>query len=266
MERAAPGAESIRSTSPITIAEWGVPEYDPRALWEKLVLDGFQAGLAWITILRKREAFRDAFAGFEPAKSRASTRPKIAALLANPGIVRSRAKIEATISGARNLSGDGEERRGFRGLLLELRRRPADRPPAEGLQSRARAIGRKRKAMAKDLKARGFKFCGPVIVYAFMQAVGMINDHHLGLPGPCPRRGWRHRSCAALGDCSHAAIAPPCGGDADDPADLRPAIPLTIPCRSAGMATRRRQGPARLGRGTVRLRGELSTRAPIPAA
>ena len=156
-------------------AEWGVPERDPRALWEKLVLDGMQAGLAWITILRKREGIRDAFDGFDPETVAAYGEADIARLLADPRIIRSRAKIDAAIKGARiwlDMRDRGED---FSAWLWSF---VGDAPiqnswdpgqiPTETDESRA---------MAKALKARGFTFCGPVIVYAFMQAVGMVNDH-----------------------------------------------------------------------------------------
>jgi DNA-3-methyladenine glycosylase I len=164
--------------------EWGVPVYDGRALWEKLVLDGFQAGLAWITILRKREAFQKAFAGFDPeivARFGAEDRAR---LMADAGIIRSNAKIDATIAGAR--------------LYLDMRDRGEDFSEflwdfvgGAPIQNSWSQIGQvpaqtaEAQAMAKALKAKGFKFCGPVIVYAFMQAVGMVNDHLTG----CHRHG-----------------------------------------------------------------------------
>ncbi|HEY2709126.1 MAG TPA: DNA-3-methyladenine glycosylase I [Caulobacteraceae bacterium] len=164
--------------------EWGVPEYDPRALWEKLVLDGFQAGLAWITILKKREAFRAAFEGFDPEIVARYGPEDRARLMADAGIVRSNAKIDAAISGAQvwlDMRDRGEDFTAFlwdfvggkpiQNRWLGLGEVPAKTPEAE--------------AMAKALKAKGFKFCGPVIVYAFMQAVGMVNDHVVG----CPRHG-----------------------------------------------------------------------------
>ncbi|HEV2363852.1 MAG TPA: DNA-3-methyladenine glycosylase I [Caulobacteraceae bacterium] len=156
--------------------EWGVPEYDPRALWEKLVLDGFQAGLSWITILRKREAFRAAFAAFDPEAVARFGDAERSRLLADPRIVRSRAKIDATIEGARRyleMRDTGEDFSAFLWSFVDGRpvqnawRVVADIPA----QSPTAAD------MSKALKAKGFKFCGPVIVYAFMQAVGMVNDH-----------------------------------------------------------------------------------------
>jgi DNA-3-methyladenine glycosylase I len=162
--------------------EWGVPEYDPRALWEKLVLDGFQAGLAWITILKKREAFRAAFEGFDPEQVARYGEADRARLMADAGIVRSNGKIDAAISGAQIWLGMRERGEDFTRFLwdfvggapiqnhwTEMGQVPAQTPEAV--------------EMAKALKAKGFKFCGPVIVYAFMQAVGMVNDHVT----TCPR-------------------------------------------------------------------------------
>jgi DNA-3-methyladenine glycosylase I len=157
--------------------EWGVPEYDDRALYEKLVLDGFQAGLSWITILRKRENFRKAFHGFNPEKVARYGKRDTERLLKNEGIIRSRAKIEAAINGAKLwLDIMEKEPGGFRELIWKhvdgkpkinrfktMKQVPAKTPMSEGL--------------AKELKQRGFNFCGPVIVYAFAQAVGMVNDH-----------------------------------------------------------------------------------------
>jgi DNA-3-methyladenine glycosylase I len=156
--------------------EWGVPEYDSRALWEKLVLDGFQAGLAWITILRKREAFRLAFAGFDPKVVARYGEADRARLMADPGIVRSNAKIDATISGARIWLDMRERGEDFSKFLWAF----TDGKP---VQNRWDDVGQVpaqtplAAEVAKALKAKGFKFCGPVITYAFMQAVGMVNDH-----------------------------------------------------------------------------------------
>jgi DNA-3-methyladenine glycosylase I len=159
--------------------EWGVPEWDSRALWEKLVLDGFQAGLAWITILKKRDAFRAAFAGFDPdAVARFGDEDR-ARLMAAAGIVRSGAKIDAAIAGARVYVEMRERGEDFGAWLwglaggapVQTRWNAMDQIPASTLAS---------EDMAKALKAKGFKFCGPVIVYAFMQAVGMVNDHITG--------------------------------------------------------------------------------------
>jgi len=152
--------------------EWGVPEFDSRALWESLMLDGFQAGLAWITILRKREAFRKAFKSFDPYKVARFTEADVERLLLDPGIVRSRAKIEATINGARIYVAMEKEGEDFAKFIWNLaggkpiqNRGPI---PASTLLS---------EEISKVLKKRGFKFVGPVIVYAWMQAVGIVNDH-----------------------------------------------------------------------------------------
>ncbi len=155
--------------------EWGVPEYDSRALWEKLVLDGFQAGLSWITILRKREALRKAFAGFDPDKVARFTDADVARLMNDAGIIRSNAKIAAAIQSARitlNLREKGIE---FRDFIWQVQ----DGKPQVNHFSRGEvpAETRTSQELAKLLKSKGYKFCGPVIVYAFMQAVGMVNDH-----------------------------------------------------------------------------------------
>ena len=167
--------------------EWGRPETSSRALWEKLVLDGFQAGLAWITILRKREGFRRAFEGFEPARIARWGEAEVARLVTDPGIVRSRAKIEATIGNARAWERI-EEREGFDRFLWQF----VDFAPVQnGFAGMAEvpAETQASREMSKALKAEGFRFCGPVIVYAFMQATGMVNDHLAG----CPAR----EACAA---------------------------------------------------------------------
>jgi DNA-3-methyladenine glycosylase I len=168
--------------------EWGVPEWDDRALFEKLILDGFQAGLSWITILRKRDAFRAAFDGFEPHKIARYRPAKIEKLMGDPGIVRNRAKIEATVALARVYL-DLAERGGFArhlwgfvdGKPIQHRRKTIRELPAQSPEA---------EAMSKDLKARGANFVGPTIVYAFMQATGMVNDHLV----EC----HRHHACAAL--------------------------------------------------------------------
>jgi DNA-3-methyladenine glycosylase I len=152
--------------------EWGVPEYDSRALWEKLMLDGFQAGLSWSIILRKREAFRKAFKNFEPEKVARFGEKDIARLLEDAGIVRSRAKIEATIGGARaylEMQSAGQD---FSTFVWEVAggkpiQNSGDIPTKTPLSEE----------MSKALKKRGFKFVGPVIVYAWMQATGIVNDH-----------------------------------------------------------------------------------------
>jgi DNA-3-methyladenine glycosylase I len=153
--------------------EWGVPERDPRALWEKLVLDGFQAGLAWITVLRKRDAFRAAFAGFDPAVVARYGEDDVARLLADPGIIRSRAKIAATIAGARiwcDMAECGEDFAAFCWSFTDgqvLRGDGVTLPAKTALSETA----------SKELRRRGFKFVGPTIVYAWMQAVGIVDDH-----------------------------------------------------------------------------------------
>ena len=155
--------------------EWGVPEWDSRALWEKLILDGFQAGLSWITILKKRENFREAFQGFDPDIIATWGEEDVQRLLGNSGIIRHRGKIEATITNARVWQ-QIEAEQGFDTYLwrymggspLQNRWTTLAEVPTETEISRA---------ISKDLKKRGFKFCGPTIVYAFMQAVGMVNDH-----------------------------------------------------------------------------------------
>ncbi len=168
-------------TDPLYLAyhdeEWGVPEYDGRALWEKLVLDGFQAGLSWITILRKRENFRRAFHGFEPARVARYTERDVTRLLADEGIIRHRGKIEGTVKNARAwLDIEAGHPGGFSaycwnwvdGKPLQPRPRTMkDVPAATPLST----------AFSKDLKKRGFTFCGPTIVYAWMQACGLVNDH-----------------------------------------------------------------------------------------
>ena len=170
--------------------EWGVPEYDDQALYEKLVLDGFQAGLSWITILRKRENFRRAFDGFNPEKIARYRSAKIERLMKDAGIVRNRAKIEGAVLSARAWLEVMEKGPGFSKLLWEFvdgrpkvnRFRSVRQVPAETAVSRA---------MSKELAQRGFKFCGPTIVYAFMQAVGMVNDHLVSC--------YRHAAVQKLG-------------------------------------------------------------------
>ena len=168
--------------------DWGRPERDPRALWEKLILDGFQAGLSWITILRKRENFRAAFRGFHPEEIAGWGEDQVLRLLADPGIVRHRGKIEGTIASARAwLQIEAEQ--GFSPFLWSF---VGGRPIQNRLTSMAGVPTEtaESRAMSKALKARGFKFCGPTITYAFMQAVGMVNDHMVTCPA--------HAECAAM--------------------------------------------------------------------
>jgi DNA-3-methyladenine glycosylase I len=160
--------------------EWGVPLRDSRELWELLMLEGFQAGLAWITVLRKRDAFRKAFKGFDPAKVARFGEADIERSLQNPGIIRSRAKIKATIQAARiyvEMQKNGEDFSKFLWSIVGGKPIRNEAPvPAQTPLSQE---------MSKQLKNRGFKFVGPVIVYAFMQAAGMVNDHS----PECFRRG-----------------------------------------------------------------------------
>jgi len=155
--------------------EWGVPQHDGRALWEALVLDGFQAGLSWITILRKREAFREEFRGFVPKIVAGFGEKEITRALANPGIVRSRAKIEATIANARvylKIAAEGENLSTFAWSLVgDTRAKIRGDVPAKTPLSASISIA---------LKKRGYKFVGPTTVYAWMQAVGLVNDHVAG--------------------------------------------------------------------------------------
>ena len=156
--------------------EWGVPEFDDRALYEKLMLDGFQAGLSWITILRKRDNFRRAFDGFEPAAIARYGKRKTEALMRDAGIVRNRAKIEGAVASARAYLDVMEKGPGFSKLLWDFL---DGKPKINNFRSRGQIPAETplSRAMSKELARRGFKFCGPTIVYAFMQATGMVNDH-----------------------------------------------------------------------------------------
>jgi DNA-3-methyladenine glycosylase I len=170
------------SDDPLYIAyhdeEWGVPVRDDRHLFEMLILEGAQAGLSWITVLRRRESYRRAFDGFDPEKIAAYGPDKVAALLADPGIVRNRAKVEATIANAQASLRLRDEPGGLSGFLwsfvggepLSNHWRERSEVPAETAPS---------KTMSKELRRRGFSFVGPTICYAFMQAVGMVNDHQV---------------------------------------------------------------------------------------
>jgi DNA-3-methyladenine glycosylase I len=166
--------------------EWGVPERCSRALYEKLVLDGFQAGLSWIAILRKRENFRAAFDGFDPEKIAAYDESRIASLMQDAGIVRNRAKIAGAVASARAFL-EIEASQGFSAYLWDF---VDGRPIVNAFASLSEvpAATPLSEKIARDLKRRGFKFCGPTIVYAFMQAVGMVNDHLAAC--------WRHAECA----------------------------------------------------------------------
>ena len=153
--------------------EWGVPEYDSRALWEKLMLDGFQAGLSWSIILRKRAALRRAFANFDPKKVAEFGEKEVTSLLQDAGIIRSRAKIEATIGGARAFLRMKDEGEDFSAFVWGL---AGGKPiPYNGSVPTSTPLSEE---ISKALKKRGFKFVGPVIVYAWMQAVGIVNAHH----------------------------------------------------------------------------------------
>lgn len=156
--------------------EWGVPEYDSRALWEKLVLDGFQAGLAWITILRKREAFRKAFDGFDPEKIARYGEADVARLMADPAIVRSGAKIQMAIKGARQFIDMREAGQEFGPWVWEM---VGGRPVQNAWDAMSQVPAQTPLSVevSKALKGKGFSFTGPVIVYAWMQATGLVNDH-----------------------------------------------------------------------------------------
>jgi len=170
--------------------EWGVPEHDGRALFEKLSLDGFQAGLSWLTILKKRENFRAAFAGFDPGTIAAWGEPDVVRLLGDAGIVRHRGKIEATIGNARAWCAI-EAREGFSAFLWS-RVGGAPIQNAWAVDADVPAETPLSRRISKDLRAEGFRFVGPTIVYAFMQAVGMVNDHVTG----CPRHAEVARMAA----------------------------------------------------------------------
>ena len=168
--------------------EWGVPKADDRALFEKLVLEGFQAGLSWLTILRKRESFRKAFHQFDASRIARYTEKDIARLMADTGIVRNRVKVEATIANARALL-KLQERTSLAAFLWGF----LDGRPQINHHSSAGSVPAETplsKAMSKALLAEGFRFVGPTTIYAFMQAVGMVNDHLVGC--------FRHAPCAEL--------------------------------------------------------------------
>jgi DNA-3-methyladenine glycosylase I len=170
--------------------EWGVPEWDSRALWEKLVLDGFQAGLSWITILKKREAFRAAFAEFDPEIVAQFDAADLARLMADPGIVRARAKITSAIASAQvylDMQNRGED---FADFIWGF----VDGQPVQNAWTSREQVPAQTPlsvAVSKALKSKGFTFCGPVITYAFLQATGVVNDHVTG--------------CFRWGECAKAA-------------------------------------------------------------
>ena len=169
--------------------EWGVPERDSRALWEKFQLDGHQAGLSWITILRKRDSMRLEFDGFDPDKVAQWDAARIARAMENPGVIRSARKIEATVSNARIYLDMRDKGLSFSDYLWDF----VDGVPVVNRLDNWRNVPAKTplsEKIAKDMKKRGFKFCGPVIVYAAMQAVGMVNDHETRCP--------RHRAVQEL--------------------------------------------------------------------
>lgn len=182
------------SSEPLYVAyhdeEWGVPVHDDRKLFEMLILEGAQAGLSWITILRRRETYRQAFDGFDARKIAAYGEDKVAALLRNEGIIRNRAKVGATIANAQAFLKLQEEPGGFSGFLWNLvggaplQNRWVERADVPA----ATAVS---KTMSKELRKRGFGFVGPTICYAFMQAVGLVNDHQVGC--------FRHRELGGSG-------------------------------------------------------------------
>jgi DNA-3-methyladenine glycosylase I len=172
--------------------EWGVPVHDDRLLFELLILEGAQAGLSWDTILRKRENYRAAFDGFDPARVARYDRRKVARLLADPGIVRNRLKIESAVTNARAFLQLQDEAGGFDRYLWEF---AGGRPQVNAWRSMQQIPARTAlsDALSKDLKRRGFRFVGSTICYAFLQATGVVNDHLVG----CFRYPARSRSTAA---------------------------------------------------------------------
>jgi len=175
-------------TDPLYIAyhdrEWGVPLHDDRRLFELLILEGAQAGLSWITVLRKREAYRRAFAGFDPQAVAGLDAARQAELLQDPGIVRNRLKVAAAVGNARAFLAVQAEFGSFDGYLW---RYAGDGPRVNHWRAPGEvpAVSPEAEALSRDLKARGFKFVGPTIMYAFMQAAGLVDDHLLG----CWKRG-----------------------------------------------------------------------------
>ena len=170
--------------------EWGVPVRDDRTLFEFLILEGAQAGLSWLTILRKRAGYREAFEGFDPARVARFDDRTIGALLSNPGIVRNRLKIESTIRNARSFLAVQEEHGSFAGYIWSF---VDDRPIQNSWTSMSQLPSTTPLAerISRDLVQRGFRFVGPTIVYAHMQATGMVNDHLVSC--------FRHAEVAGLG-------------------------------------------------------------------
>jgi DNA-3-methyladenine glycosylase I len=169
--------------------EWGVPQRDDNKIFEALVLDGFQAGLSWLTILRKRESFRSAFDGFDPKKVSKYGKEKMQELLENAGIVRNRMKIEAAIKNAKLFLEIQKEFGSFSDYLWEF----VNGKPVQNSWKTIKDIPAKTplaEEISKDLKNRGFGFVGPTIIYAFMQGIGMINDHTMDC--------FRHREVQSI--------------------------------------------------------------------
>jgi len=174
--------------------EWGVPQRDPRALWEMLMLEGFQAGLSWAIVLRKRETFRQAFGGFDPTTVARFRKRDVDRLMTNPGIIRARAKIEATIAGARIFCEMRDHGEDFADFCWSF----SDGNVVAGSGRSFPTQTALSETVSKELKRRGFKFVGPTIVYAWMQAVGIVNDHSINCfrrnqvaREPAVRRGAR---------------------------------------------------------------------------
>ena len=175
--------EWVPEAEPLYVAyhddEWGVPEHDDRKLFELLTLEGAQAGLAWITILRKREGYRRAFAGFDPAAVAAFDDARVEELLQDPAIVRNRLKVESTVANARAVLSVQEKLGSLDAYLWQF---VGGEPRVNGWRTLVElpAETAESKAMSKDLKRRGFRFVGPTVCYAFMQAAGLVNDHVVG--------------------------------------------------------------------------------------
>jgi DNA-3-methyladenine glycosylase I len=169
--------------------EWGVPVWDDRTQFEFLILEGAQAGLSWATVLKKRDAYRRAFAGFDPEKVARFGAARIARLLNDPGIIRNRLKVHAAVTNARAFLGVQEEFDGFCNYIWDF---VGGRPIQNRWRNLAElpAVSPESARLSRDLKRRGFKFVGSTIVYAHMQATGMVNDHEIGC--------FRHAACRSL--------------------------------------------------------------------